>query len=503
MVGIILKYVIVKGFGSMYVSRSESHKQDRERKSRRMKRLLFVNMSMLAVIGVLVAAFYLADGGSKEGLDSLPGDQEQGAATNSGPAADDKNASGEDASTEEPDGQSAENAADAEGETTPETDADGAAGENGAGAIADSGGEQPPAAGPEEPASPPSQDETAASGTGESGAGAPSDDGTAAGGSEEQAGETIRLSFVGDILLAAKVQALMEKNGYDYPYAKSLPYLQGADLTAGNLENPITKRGTPAQDKQFVFKGTPDSLPALKEAGFDVVSLANNHTLDQGVEGLLDTIGYLDEAGLPNTGGGSDDQEAYEPVILEAGSIKVAYIGLSRVLPVGSWKAAPDRAGVAEAYGDAKQGIEAIKAAKAKADVIVVMVHWGIEKADKPQEYQRQLGRSFIDAGADLIIGSHPHVLQGFETYKGKWIAYSLGNYIFNMTTTEKTKDTGVLDAVCTPSGSCDLQFHPMRSTQSQPVPLAGEQAEALLARLSGISIGATVDSQGYVKAKE
>ncbi|MFC4102770.1 CapA family protein [Paenibacillus xanthanilyticus] len=486
----------------MHVSRSESHKQDKQRKSRRMKRLLIANISMLAIIGVLVAVFYLTDDGNKKGLDSLPDDQEQGTTTDNGPAADDPGGDGRNIGAEDAD------AIDGTGEPPSDANAsqDGTAGADGGGA-GDANGEPAngEAAAPAEEAPSSDSDETSSPpSAGESGSGSSAgDDGAATNDSPEPSGKTIRLSFVGDILLAANVQALMEKNGYDYPYAKSLPYLQEPDLTAGNLENPITKRGTPAQDKQFVFKGTPDSLPALKEAGFDVVSLANNHTLDQGVEGLLDTIGFLDEMGLPNMGGGSDDREAYEPVILEADGIKVAYVGLSRVLPVGSWKAAPDRAGVAEAYGDAKQGIEAIKAAKAKADLVVVMVHWGIEKADKPQEYQKQLGRNFIDAGADLIIGSHPHVLQGFETYKGKWIAYSLGNYIFNMTKTEKTKDTGVLDAVCTASGSCQLQFHPMRSNQSQPVPLEGEQAEALLARLSDISLGATVDSQGYVNAKE
>ncbi|MFB9326009.1 CapA family protein [Paenibacillus aurantiacus] len=485
----------------MHVSRSESHKQDKQRKSRRMKRLFIVNMSMLAVIGVLIAAFYLTGSESKEGLDSLRGVREQGTAAENGSVGDGENG-GEEAVKDGAAGQPTDEAGEDEGEVDSGAGADGAAGENAGAADEDLAGTGEGAAArepDEQPDSPSAGDD----GAGDPSPGMPADEEGAGAGGPEPSGETVRLSFVGDILLAANVQALMAKNGYDYPYAKSLSYLQGPDLMAGNLENPITKRGTPAQDKQFVFKGTPESLPALKEAGFDVVSLANNHTLDQGVEGLLDTIGYLDEAGLPNTGGGSDDQEAYEPVILEAKGVKVAYVGLSRVLPVGSWKAAPDRAGVAEAYGEAKQGIEAIKAAKAKADLVVVMVHWGIEKDDKPQEYQKQLGRRFIDAGADLVIGSHPHVLQGFETYKGKWIAYSLGNYIFNMTKTDKTKDTGVLDAVCTQTGSCELQFHPMRSEQSQPVPLEGEPAKALLARLSGNSFGATVDTQGYVKAKE
>ncbi|RXZ82334.1 CapA family protein [Paenibacillaceae bacterium] len=311
-------------------------------------------------------------------------------------------------------------------------------------------------------------------------------------------GVKVKLSFVGDILLASSVQQLMKDNGYDYPYAKALDYLTGTDLMAGNLENPITLRGTPAKDKQFVFKGTPDSLPALKNAGFDVVSLANNHTLDQGVEGLLDTMKYLDETGIPHVGGGNNDTEAFAPVILEAKGIKVAYIGVSRVLPVVEWKAGPNLPGVAESY-DTTRTVEAIKKAKKQADIVVVMIHWGKEREDMPQQYQGEFGKLFIDSGADLIIGAHPHVLQGFEQYKGKWIVYSLGNFIFNMTKFTRSADTGVLDAECDVNGDCALRFNPMRAVKSQPTPLEGNEAAELFKRLTKISFGVKLDEEGNI----
>ena len=162
-------------------------------------------------------------------------------------------------------------------------------------------------------------------------------DGEAAEQPEPEPADEIRLAFVGDILLAASVEALMNKNGMAYPYEKALPFLQEPDLTAGNLENPITTRGVPAEDKQYVFKGSPSLLPSLKDAGFDVVSLANNHSMDQGVEGLLDTIAHLDEAGIPNMGAGMDADAAFRPVVLEAKGFSVAYFGLSRVVPDVSW----------------------------------------------------------------------------------------------------------------------------------------------------------------------
>ncbi|WP_244863568.1 CapA family protein [Paenibacillus cisolokensis] len=318
----------------------------------------------------------------------------------------------------------------------------------------------------------------------------------------DDSGAKVRLAFVGDLLLASSVEELMRKNGYDYPYRDALPYLTEPDLTAGNLENPITKRGTPAEDKQYVFKGRPESLDALKEAGFDVVSVANNHTLDQGVVGLLDTIDYLDEAGIRHMGGGRNEEEAYRPAVLEAQGVKVAYLGFSRVLPVVEWKATKEREGLAEAY-DSTRALEAIRKAKEDADLIVVMVHWGRERVDHPVEHQKVLAKQFIDAGADLVIGSHPHVLQGFERYKGKWIAYSLGNFIFNMTATLKTRDTGVLDCVCSKAGDCELKFHPMRAEQSKPSPMDKTSAAKLIAHLNDISFGVKIHPDGTITAKD
>lgn len=460
----------------MFVSRSEKRQQDKNRRSKRMRRLIILNLSMLAVICILGAVLYAAYN-KDSNQDKAPLEQ-PGQLANEGNRDQTSNTDNKTPERPSPDNSNDTETPSNEGPTPSEgTDA------------------------PEESGKDSDKENDKESGNSQS-----PDNGAAPGneGAEVEGGEgkTIKLSFVGDILLASSVEALMKKNGFEYPYAKASPYLLEPDLLAGNLENPITKRGIPAQNKQYVFKGTPDSLPALKEAGFDVVNLANNHTLDQGVEGLLDTIGYLDKEGIPNVGAGNDETEAYKPVLLEANGISVAYVGLSRVLPVGEWKATDKRAGLAETY-DSTRAVKTIKDAKGQADLVVVMVHWGIEREDYPNGDQKRLAREYIDAGADLVIGSHPHVLQGMEQYKGKWISYSLGNFIFNMTKTEKTKDTGVLDAVCTVEGDCSLQFHPMRAVASQPTPLEGEQKKALLKRLSSLSINAAVDADGYVKPKK
>ncbi|WP_127532516.1 CapA family protein [Paenibacillus kobensis] len=453
----------------MYVSRSESHQQNKKRKQRRIRKIAILNLAMIAVILILAAVFW----STLFPADSTTEPEKQNETAGSigkTPESEPPNAGSpiEDGGTEQTDDL--------------QTDKGGASGEG-------TGDQQGQASG----------EGTSSPGTGEE----PEGDKESSSSDDQSAssGDTVKLAFVGDIMLGSTVETTMRSKGLEYPFSGAVDYLALADLTAGNLENPITTRGTPAQNKQYVFKGAPDLLPPLKDAGFDVVSVANNHTLDQGAEGLLDTIKHLDEAGVPSVGGGNDDTEAYAPVILEANGIKVAYLGISRVLPVTEWKADKNHPGVAEGY-DPKRAVAAIEKAKEQADLVVVMVHWGVERAENPVDEQTNLGKQMIDAGADLIIGSHPHVLQGFEQYKGKWIAYSLGNFIFNVTATPRTKDTGVLDAVCTKSGECKLAFHPMVADQSRPAPAEPDKATEIIDYLSRISIGAKVDQDGYITAQ-
>jgi poly-gamma-glutamate capsule biosynthesis protein CapA/YwtB (metallophosphatase superfamily) len=348
---------------------------------------------------------------------------------------------------------------------------------------------------PSQPASPSHQTSPSPSGAGSTGETQPSEEVP-----NEPAGK-IKLAFVGDILPAANVVRLMKKFGYDYPFREAAALLQSADITAGNLESSITVRGTPAQNKQFLFRGPVDALPAIREAGFDVLSLANNHTLDYGWVGLQDTMDALDDHKLRHMGAGIDDKQAYSPVYVESQGLTVAYVGVSQVLPEVSWKAGRAHPGLAEAYDHAR-AVAAIEEAGNQADLVVVMVHWGKEKADKATQSQTNLGRRFIDAGADLVIGSHPHVLQGFESYKDKWIAYSLGNFVFNMTATPKTAETGVLMAECGKDGSCSLDFHPMLAKESQPAPMEEAAGKALWDRLSDVSTAASFGENGNLVAK-
>ncbi|MCR2806523.1 CapA family protein [Paenibacillus soyae] len=313
-----------------------------------------------------------------------------------------------------------------------------------------------------------------------------------------EAEERVSLSFVGDMLPGEYIADIMAQNGYDFPYQKALLYLSEPDLMVGNLELPITTRGTPVEGTPYVYKGSPETLPAMRDAGFDVMSLANNHALDQGLEGMRDTMKHLTDAGIGFMGVGENDKEAFAPLIRETKGVKVAFIGVSEVIPFAGMKADSNVPGIAETY-ETTRAVASIKSATDEADIVVVMVHWGEDGKDTPENYQKNMARAYIDAGADLVIGSHPHVLQGFERYKGKWIAYSLGNFVYASNPSGAHGETGVLDAVCGPEGDCELKFNPMQVIQSQPTPLEGDLAVALLSRLSSISIGAEVRSDGSI----
>lgn len=254
----------------------------------------------------------------------------------------------------------------------------------------------------------------------------------------EETKEPVNLAFTGDVLLYERNTPIYDKNGIQGLLQTALiDKLNKADITMINEEFPFSTRGSKEADKQFTFRAAPEYVKAFNEMGVDIVSLANNHTLDFGREAFSDTIETLDNENIKYVGAGKNIEDAKKIEYFEIKGRTIAYIGASRVIPFGSWYAGENTSGVFGTY-DPSDALELIKEAKEKADFVVVYVHWGIERKERPEEYQRKMGKQYIDAGADFVIGSHPHVLQGIEFYRGKPIVYSLGNFIFG-TTTERT----------------------------------------------------------------
>lgn len=206
--------------------------------------------------------------------------------------------------------------------------------------------------------------------------------------------------------------------------------IQAADIFMVNQEFPFTTRGTPAEDKQFTFRVPESRIHILQEMGVDIVTLANNHILDFGPDGLLDSRDALDQAGILWVGGGKDFDEASALKTIIVGQKTIGFLGTSRVYMDTSWAAGDSHPGVFSTY-DTTLPLKAIQEARDACDYLVVYVHWGVEREETPKDYQRAMGRAYIDAGADLVVGSHPHVLQPVEEYNGKTIVYSLGNFVF------------------------------------------------------------------------
>jgi poly-gamma-glutamate capsule biosynthesis protein CapA/YwtB (metallophosphatase superfamily) len=240
--------------------------------------------------------------------------------------------------------------------------------------------------------------------------------------------EEITIAAVGDLMLGGRTGPFLEQYGPDYPFQEVMPVLRQADLVAGNLESPISTRGIAVENKKFTLRAGPAAARALKSGGIRVVSLANNHAMDFGPLALQDTLAALDENAVLYTGAGMNLDDARAPAVVKIKGKTLAFLSYSLTFPL-EFFASAGQPGTAPGYADfVKADIEKVRPT---ADLVVVSFHWGAELLTAAKDYQIELGHQAIDWGADLVLGHHPHVLQELEVYKGRLIAYSLGNFVF------------------------------------------------------------------------
>lgn len=239
--------------------------------------------------------------------------------------------------------------------------------------------------------------------------------------------EPVKLIFVGDIMLDdGPGQAIAA--GRD-PLAPFAPLLADADYRIGNLECPIATTGQPLESKIFSFRAHPRVLAVLR-GRFDALAVANNHSGDYGPAAFLETLDHLDRAGIASFGGGRDLAAAHAPLWIEKRGLRIAVLAYNEFKP-RSFEAGPHWPGIA--WSEDSHVVADIRAARAAgADVVIPFMHWGWEREPEPTARQRQLARLMIDAGADAVVGGHPHVTQGTETWRGRPIIYSLGNFVFD-----------------------------------------------------------------------
>ncbi len=238
----------------------------------------------------------------------------------------------------------------------------------------------------------------------------------------------VTLVAVGDVMMARGVERICRTKGWDYPFASTRAVLNGADITFGNLECSISRRGIKA-DRMFALRADPACLPALKRAGFSVMSVANNHTMDYGRDAFSDTLDGLVLNKIVPVGGGKTYAEATAGIVIQKNGLRIGIVGFS-AFPGAAGTLSPNKPSMAVMSDEHLTA--SIKALKKKCDIVVVSCHWGIEGERSHSKMQERLAHRVIDAGAILVLGHHPHVPQESETYRGGVIVYSLGNFVFD-----------------------------------------------------------------------
>jgi len=259
------------------------------------------------------------------------------------------------------------------------------------------------------------------------------------------------LMFVGDIILDRGVEYYIVKEGngdFSFPFLKIADYLKEADILVGNLETPVSDKGEKA-GSIYSFRSDPKAIEGLVFAGFDILSVANNHAFDYGRPAFEDTLSRLKVAGISYIGGGFSEAEAHTPVIKEVNGTKIAFLEYTN-LGSPHWEAKGVDSGIS--WLDKGRMEEDVKKAKEMADIVVVAFHYGEEYALEPNQFQKDISQAAIDAGADLVIGHHPHVVQPTERYKNGFIAYSLGNFVFDQGFSDETQK-GLLIRVLVENG--------------------------------------------------
>ncbi len=289
---------------------------------------------------------------------------------------------------------------------------------------------------------------------------------------------------VGDLMLGRNVGQHIQIHGTASVFSGVSTTLAQADLLAANLECVISDQGTP-QFKSYTFRAPVSAVEALSSAGFSVLSLANNHSMDYGLDGLADMLARLRQAGLNSVGAGADAEAARAPVILERNGVHVAFLSYVNVPIEGrtafdtrSWAAGVDKPGVAWAEPDIIG--KDVAAAKTLADVVVVLLHTGLESRFEVTPTQRTLAHAAVDAGATLVLGAHSHTLQPVEHYKDGIIAYSLGNFVFDGFTTPSNYSV-IFTATLTPTGVASYSWVPVVIDQGLPRLATSAEAAVIL----------------------
>lgn len=311
----------------------------------------------------------------------------------------------------------------------------------------------------------------------------------------------VTLAFAGDILFDDGYAIMGSVRGDDDISRGVMPEvierMQSADIMMLNNEFAYSNRGVPTEGKQFTFRARPETVSCLKDMGVDLVSLANNHAYDYGPDALTDTFDTLRGAGIPYVGAGRDINEARKPVYYIVGDIKIAFVSATQIerLDTPDTKEATETSPGVFRCWNGDRLLETIREATENSDFVVAYIHWGTENQAELDWAQLKQAPELVEAGADLVIGDHPHCLQPIGVVGGVPVIYSLGNFWFN----SKTLDTGIVEVVIDETGIVSYQFVPCLQSGCKTVLLQDAEKERVLSYMRGISQGIQIDEDGYV----
>lgn len=304
----------------------------------------------------------------------------------------------------------------------------------------------------------------------------------------------VHLAAVGDIMLDRALGNIVASGNITYPFAAVSDWLTQPDITVGNLETALGSRGEPYPEKIYTFQAPPEAADSLAVAGFDVISLANNHAMDYGAESLLDGITLLKERGIAPIGAGQNRTEARTPHITTINGVSLAFLAYVQVSPefggfdVEVWNATADSPGMAWARPDEVKA--EVAAVAPLVDHVIVVLHSGIEYLPPPSEEQQALVDAALAGGASLILGHHAHILQGirYDETAQTLVAYGLGNFAFDI---DGDPDTAVLHVWLSPDGILDIELLPaVIQVGGAPRPAIGQEATAILQKVGRQSRG-------------
>ncbi|MCW2863025.1 MAG: putative protein of poly-gamma-glutamate biosynthesis (capsule formation)-like protein [Actinoallomurus sp.] len=303
--------------------------------------------------------------------------------------------------------------------------------------------------------------------------------------STEAAKEPITIAFAGDTHFYAQLGARLASPRT--ALGPTIPALKSADFTMVNLETAITTRGT-KEPKEFNFRAPASAFTALKAAGVDVVSMANNHGVDFGRVGLADSLAAIKRTGYPVVGIGKNAAQAYKPYYATVKGTRLAVIGATQVLDdnlIAGWTATDTHGGLASAK-NAPRLIEEVRKARKQADAVIVYLHWGQEMQPCPLPRQKHLANQLVHAGADVIVGGHAHVPLGGGFFHGRYIDYGMGNFLF-YAASGKTADTGILQLTLSGRKVLKAQWKPGTISGGVPRLLTGASRQQALVKWNAL----------------